>query len=602
VPYSASVPFRDAGHGQAVAVHAAGIRDDAAEGEQVAGLVAQALAAEPDASIAVLGRSRGHLLGCVRALKRAGIRFQAIDLEPLVERLVVQDLLALTRALLHAGDRLAWCTLLRSPVCGLALPDLLAAVGEGLDTPVWPRLDDPAVTTALSDDGRARVARLRDVLADALARRRRGSLRQWVEGAWIRLGGPATLAQALDRETAAAYFELLDRETSADDIPDLAAFDQALARLYAPPDPAADGRVQVMTMHKAKGLEFDVVILPGLGKSPRQDDPPLLDWRERPDHRGQPSLLLAPIRAAHEDAEPIQAFLRRLRTRRARLEDARLLYVAATRARRRLHLLGHATPAARTGAPTPQPQSLLARIWPRVAHAFGAVPATQAPVPAIEPPPAWPLLRLPADWEPVSLPPALLHAVDPTAAPVTEEPVLFDWAGQTARHVGTLVHRWLERIARDGPDAWSVERIRDCRPRLASGLRLLGVAEEAIDEAVERCVGGLCNAVDDPRGRWILEPHAEHRVEYALTLWQAGQARHYVIDRTFVDADGVRWIIDYKTGQHQGGDPEDFLDRERERYQAQLAAYAAAFARLEDRPIRLGLYFPLLPGWREWTS
>jgi ATP-dependent exoDNAse (exonuclease V) beta subunit len=74
-----------------------------------------------------------------------------------------------------------------------------------------------------------------------------------------------------------------------------------------------------------------------------------------------------------------------------------------------------------------------------------------------------------------------------------------------------------------------------------------------------------------------------------------------IVDRTFVDADGLRWIIDYKTGRHEGTDVEAFLDRERERYRAQLEAYARAFRLMDGRPLRLALYYPMLDGWREWT-
>ena len=55
-----------------------------------------------------------------------------------------------------------------------------------------------------------------------------------------------------------------------------------------------------------------------------------------------------------------------------------------------------------------------------------------------------------------------------------------------------------------------------------------------------------------------------------------------------------------RRGRHEGGDPEVFLDRERERYRPQLERYAALMRAMDDRPIRLGLYFPALRGWREW--
>ena len=71
------------------------------------------------------------------------------------------------------------------------------------------------------------------------------------------------------------------------------------------------------------------------------------------------------------------------------------------------------------------------------------------------------------------------------------------------------------------------------------------------------------------------------------------------VDRTFVDSDGTRWIIDYKTSFHEGSGIESFLDNETERYQGQLELYRRIFLAMEDRPVRAALYFPLLNGWRE---
>ena len=73
-----------------------------------------------------------------------------------------------------------------------------------------------------------------------------------------------------------------------------------------------------------------------------------------------------------------------------------------------------------------------------------------------------------------------------------------------------------------------------------------------------------------------------------------------VVDRTFVDG-GVRWIVDYKTSSHEGAGLDEFLDREQQRYRPQLERYAALIGRLGPEPVRLGLYFPLLSGWREWV-
>jgi len=107
----------------------------------------------------------------------------------------------------------------------------------------------------------------------------------------------------------------------------------------------------------------------------------------------------------------------------------------------------------------------------------------------------------------------------------------------------------------------------------------------------------------------VLGTQAEGRSELRLTGVVGGQRINVVIDRTFVDHDGVRWIIDYKTSAHEGADTDVFLDNERERYRVQLERYALLMQG-DSAPqgdllhgaqrIRLGLYFPLLSGWREW--
>jgi ATP-dependent exoDNAse (exonuclease V) beta subunit len=79
----------------------------------------------------------------------------------------------------------------------------------------------------------------------------------------------------------------------------------------------------------------------------------------------------------------------------------------------------------------------------------------------------------------------------------------------------------------------------------------------------------------------------------------AAGASTYIVDRTFRTAEGARWIVDYKTSSHEGADRDEFLDQQRERYRAQLERYARALAAGE---VTLGLYFPLLSGWREWSQ
>jgi hypothetical protein len=113
-------------------------------------------------------------------------------------------------------------------------------------------------------------------------------------------------------------------------------------------------------------------------------------------------------------------------------------------------------------------------------------------------------------------------------------------------------------------------------------------------------VTALGNALEEPRGRWLLGPQRESHNEYRLTALIEEERRTLVIDRTFTDSDGKRWIVDYKTSSHEGADVEGFLEREKERYRAQLERYAKALGAGEGT--RLGLYFPVHAGWRQWKA
>ena len=171
----------------------------------------------------------------------------------------------------------------------------------------------------------------------------------------------------------------------------------------------------------------------------------------------------------------------------------------------------------------------------------------------------------------------------------------------TIRHIGTVVHRCLQHVAEDGIASWDADRINAARNYYRRSLQRLGVPEPDLDWASGRVAEALRGMLDDERGRWLLDAaHKEARSEFAISGLHEGKLVTVIIDRTFVDADGGRWIVDYKTSRHEGSDREAFLDREQARYREQLQKYAAVMAQLDGRPIRLGLYFPLLAGWREW--
>ncbi|MGV6825506.1 MAG: 3'-5' exonuclease, partial [bacterium] len=448
--------------------------------------------------------------------------------------------------------------------------------------------------------GQTALRRLTDIIADARGDQGRLPLRQWIEGIWLSLGGAAILELPIEEDAAESYFELLEEHEHAGDIVDFAAFDQALERLFAPPDPAASDQVQLMTIHKSKGLQFDTVILPGLGKSARNEDKRLLEWQLRPNRHGNTDLLTAPIHGTGDPDDDSYRYLRSIEKQKTDQEVCRLLYVATTRARQALHLFGHVTwnDKKETCNP-PASGSLLASLWPAVKSQFEQLSPDELQQQEQAPVCINTIKRLPVDWQLSELPVQLIKTDTP---PVTssETTIEFDWAGETARHTGTLIHRYLERMAHEGPSHWSAQRLINQQDAMRTALTNLGVAEEELNTAVDKTRSGLINALADPRGQWILTNHSQASSELALTAITPEGPKTYVIDRTFVDNEGKRWIIDYKTGGHQGGQLEQFLDQEQQRYREQLESYGELFASQSEHPVMLALYFPVTGGWREW--
>ncbi len=572
------------------------------EAAKVVEIVRATLSEDAGASIAVLVSVKQHAIAICAELARAQIAFKAVEVAQLGEVSVVQDLLALTRALVHAADRTAWLAVLRAPWCGLSLEDLHALAGEQPQATLWQLLGEclQQQPVRLSADGVRRASRLFQVMQRALAERGRHTLRDWVQRTWNSLGGPATLYEEQDLADAEAFLARLDLLEQAGDLADVAKLQDELAGLFAKPQRQASARVEVMTIHKAKGLEFDTVILPALHRPMRSGEAELLRWTRVAQPPDEPGIVLAPSPEQGTDPDPVYQWLHRLERRRTLLERSRLLYVAVTRAKRHLHLLGQVDvqqDEAGAVAKRPLSGSMLRMLWHEIEADAALTLQQTAPEPAAAP--RIPVQRLPLEWQlPTVDPAAMLElAHDPDASAPR---VPFDWASETARHVGTLVHRELERMTR----AAAVPAAPSLPPqRFDAELAELGVPIERRSEAAQRVGEAIQRTLRDPRGRWLLglERNIESaQSELALSGVVEGRVISAVIDRTFIDAQRTRWIIDFKTSVHEGGGLEAFLQEEVARYRAQLALYARLMRALEPAvPVRAALYFPLLQQWRE---
>ncbi len=576
------------GAGGAVRVHGLADADMNAEARYVARLVGEIRAERPDAEIAILVRSRSHGHAIARAFTDAGLRFAGEELYSLGARPVIRDLLALTEALMFPAARLSALSGLRAPWCGLDLADLVALC-EGDPRPLVDILGDDDRLALVGEDARARAAWMGKVLGEAERRRLRVPLAQRVEEAWLALGGPAALASEAALAEAEVFFQTLSEIEASGEV-EIWRLREELEALYAPPDPLATG-LHILTIHKAKGLEFDVVICPGLGRKTQTDRRPLLLALETEGPQG-PDLLLAPLKAHDEDKDRLYDALWTYAVRRREHEVRRLLYVACTRARDGLHLVGDVR-SKDDGSVSPG--GLMAVMWPVIGETVrqSLVPSGQGA--AVAPPAPAAGGRIPRAAL-ASL--AVAETADDGSRPAPTA-IVFDWAGSRIRKVGIVVHALLAELA--GAVLPDGDRLPEALVARAEGLlHSQGLAKGAWHSARAAVLEAVARTLRDPDGRWILGSHAEARTEYAVSAFDGQAIRTARVDRTFVDAEGVRWIVDYKTSRHEGSDREGFLAREQERYREQLTQYGRLFHAFDGRPVELGIYFPLLSAFRHW--
>ncbi|MFZ1085581.1 MAG: UvrD-helicase domain-containing protein [Terracidiphilus sp.] len=554
--------------------------------------------------IAALGRARTALAPIAAALRAAKIPFRAVDLEKLADRPEVLDALALARALLNPEDRVAWLGVLRAPWCGLSLEDLHTLAGDGapelLSRPVLELLAERL--SLLSEESRSAASRVLQAMTAAAALRSAQpamKVGSWIEQVWQSLGGAACVDS-----TARANLDLL--WSCLDRLPDGevgllgAALDAALDRLTALPDPeaASECGVQLMTIHKAKGLEFEVVIVPEIQAANGRGRPKMLSWLERglaePDDSGEiTEFLIAPFQRKGEERSSAKAWVDRLSLARELQETRRILYVAATRAREELHFFTRPAGKEKDGELTlvEPTNSLLATAWPALDEEVRArfeewkaersVGETHEELVEsiaasgellVMPPPARPtLLR--------RLPPVFSMRVWSRGAPsvVGAQAIsspLSGWerslytrheGGLLSRALGTAVHALLEELARLRVTLdWEAARasLRGFEPRIQAQVRAVGVDPVRAGRIAAEALQLALAASFDPIGAWILSPHQSAASEAAWAGVVAGSVRSVRVDRVFQassapcsEGEDCWWIIDYKSAHTDSASP-----------------------------------------------
>ncbi len=574
--------------------------------------------------IAVLVRSRNVLGEIVAALKdeaKGAIPFRAVRIELLGERQEVLDLFALTRALLHPADRVAWFAVLHAPWCGLGLSELHVLTGQDQrEFAQWCVEDLMRVRgELLSPESCVRLERVWTVMQAARQHRTGLTASQWVERTWRSLGGDAYLSTE-EMANARRYLQLLDEVEEQTGTIDLELLKRRQHDLYAEPG-TAEGAVDLMTIHGAKGLEWDVVIVPGLERREQANRDKLLTWDELDQQdEDSASIVLAPIAGRGEDSQQLNNWLRGIAKRRVEAERKRLFYVACTRAREELHLFASPQRTAKGGIDRPY-GSLLRTAWAVAERHF-----------AVEPPDSARILQMPAAEDAEEFVGDLAAAAEEVRParlqrlPLGFEPqTRFEGARRLsygeaavapaeferpegsfeARAFGNAVHAFVEMLARrvaDGADVdVLVREVPGWTPRIAAVLRAEGLAPAVVSRLATRVQGALGAMLKDSVGRWILSRREDAMSELSLTSWEERRS-NVRFDRVFLAGEeplatgnDYLWIVDYKTAAHGREDADDFLAEERAKYEPQMNAYARVMKdRAPEGRLRVGLYYPML--------
>ena len=655
VTYSSSIAARPE-ESLDESVHYGVALDATVQVEQVIDYVENLRLTATGESIAVLVRAKSHVLPIAEGLRERVIPYQAVEIESLGHAPYIQDLLSLTKAMLHLGDRIAWLSLLRGPFCGLDLSDLLVVSDYKLGVSLWDNLVNTSSESlfsslSLSVEGSQRIARLTDVLSRAFSNRGRGHLRDWVESTWMALGG-LVFVEDTQLDDVEQFFVLLEKMDEGGRIGDLDLLERKMATLFAGVLPAEGNPVQIMTIHKSKGLEFDTVILPSIEKRGRVNESTLLAWC-RQDIADDDWLLLSPIKQAGSVAEPIYQYIRHLDSEKEKWELVRLFYVAATRAKKRLGLFATVNfdqakgeiKAAASGSLQSYVEQPIAELAQRLIVELqqgGNQPDLSDDSATIggqftrghekqRQDKRQDKQRQEGQRLVLDLPYSELFNANPIGKvqqlslvndrarvaaqtqeqnrnPFERSPEADD---EVQRLLGVFVHQLFEQLSYQGFEStipqprtadWITERV---ERRWTTQLKTMGMTATQAVMAVPYAKKAVSHWLANKKLQILTEqnkdcggPNASPiNCEYELSSKHEGQFRKVILDRLFVDELGNHWVVDYKVVMEEAR-----IGPAVERYTPQLEEYARLVAVKSNRKgsINCALYFPITDDWYEW--
>ncbi|HET9843942.1 MAG TPA: UvrD-helicase domain-containing protein [Gammaproteobacteria bacterium] len=535
-----------------------------------------------DKKIAILARTKDHFHRLIPWLRLWNIPFKATEILNLKHSLLIQDLRALLAATCDLSNRVAWLSILRAPWCGLSIEDLWLIAHADEQPIIWDQLKNDAIIQTLTEEGQVNVLRLVKTLNFWFSQKRRTDLSRALRSLWFTLGGNCCYSKE-ELPQAKLFFDVLYQHCQGGLLKNFEQFNEKIESLFCSTEFSPqnqDAEVELMTIHKAKGLEFDTVIVPSLEKTTKNMDPELLLWHELAHDNGT-ELLIAPVKEAGVSENTLYKYVQSILLEKNAFESQRLFYVACTRAKKNLFLTATVSFDIQDNIKKPLHNSFLSYISSVETQVEFRKPQninfTSAPA-----------IRLSRDWEPPRVYPELLPLINPTL-PSLNRPI---YAKTFESHIGILIHAILQNIAEEGLHKWNSSQLSKAQLAWRSWLTMQGITGSQLEQGLSFVMSAIQQTLNSPRGRWILSSHVQGKSEFRLIEKQHPKDQIFIIDRTFLD-DNIRWIIDYKVVFNP------LTTLKIEDYLPQLFYYAKLMAHRENFPIRCGLYFPFTDDWYE---
>jgi ATP-dependent helicase/nuclease subunit A len=562
--------------------------DTTHQAHYIANRIQQLQSNNASASIAVLVRSRSHLIAISDTLREKSIPFEAVDITPLHQCNEILELLTLTRALLHREDSIAWLALLRAPYCGLTLNDIYIIRSHSYKHTLWHNLQHIMDHPDLSSDAKQRLLNLIQWLQQAFATYGQLPLHRWLRNIWLNLNIPNNY-QPTQHNNCELYFTLIMQLQSQPGVVTIKKIHQRLQRHYSNLTHQAAPPVKLMTIHKSKGLEFDHVILPELDRRTLGDQTQLMLWQQRLLSNGQRDLLIAPMKHVSQQQDPVYQYLAATEKLKSHYESQRLLYVATTRAKKTLDLVLtlHESNKAKQPYKTPSQSSFAGMLWQHYQTQMLATTIEPTQLNSPEQQPKQTKIGL-----------TRFKTIAPSVVDDQNDINTLNYdndihlANLDHAHIGTIIHETLEHLS---SQPISMLQSFDVKAHKAAWLQkalTIGIDNANVDAALTTITTAIKQTLTSERGQWILSSeHREYHSEYPISIIEHGTIKHRIIDRWLIDKNETLWIIDYKT----------VLQKDQmEHYKKQLMQYANALScQFPGYIIRQALYSPLTGEWIE---